>query len=809
MNNEPFDDGFDWIIKDKTTGEQLALFHYQNEVLPFAYRVGRDTVTIQKVKREGKKEMSEQRIVNLSEMMLKVVSEEVLLPKTGNPDKEAEDLTKDTGLYHYADHDDMIGKPVIINTNVEATNEGEWMEKAYNSPVNEESPVIEPSNFNKNDEYEVTDSDQVAEGYDRDKWEAGYEAFEAGSACPSDPSEKDGWMEAQKEHRKAGQMDEDDSDVKDWREVAIGIYKHNFLPLAYDDNSGQVTLYDIEGASNLGDAEYVGTFNSVPEMKEWITANLKDGVAEQYQNVGETDDNSEEIEDMATDEATDKLDEAGPINSIGTNDLGVNNNDGDNYGPAPTEDQNDMEFDKDGKFVIEDEIDSNLIAKAKQARDDSKNGYVQHVDDRGNGQYSVSDWMSDDTVVSYSNGHCLNGNDPLEGIADDSTEDYSADGDVDSDINLGEAKFKPSANSFDSYVDLPHADDVEVTVNYDIHEDDPSVGYHGGVEITSVIEKSTGKELIDSITADTESRLSQQAEEDASGQEDDYGDYKYDQMRDERMEREFDEGKDHRFDPDADDSDYDRQDRMNQRKQDKKDRRKDIDEDSGNLERVFLLAVDFTHDRLELLHKGMSDVDSAIALIADGRPKDSFYNELNMGGLPMTAELDRDNNHTLVALDKTLVGAIKSLYTMDSCQELLAGLDISQESFMGFLGQGKTGAEMDLTGELTEDEDEMFEAPDFVVSTENLHSNELAEDPMFITVMNDAFISAADKAGQKVEEFNPSIDEVDDVIDMGIDSYPNGHKYSFLMSDPMARDAINDAFNILWDEGKINPQEAA
>lgn len=869
MTDKKFDDGFDYHIKDKNTGEVLAKFEGQDGVLPFAYRIGRDTVTIEKKEREGKKKMSENRIVNLSEMMLKVVSEDVLLPQTDNPAKEAEDLTKDTGLYHYADHDDMIDKPVIVNTNVEATNESEWLEKAFNSPVNEETPVIEPSNFEKNDEYNVSSVDKVAEdeeagkptykayfnmksgwyelknadtgevveprlaldvqdaikkaaaynkdgavteGYDRDAWEAGYEAFENGQECPSDPSGKDGWMEAKKEHRKAGQMDEsEEAPESDWDEKAIGLFKHKFLPLAYDDNSGEVVLYDIDGAGSLDDAEVVGTFDNAQEMQTWIANNLKEGVADHYRGLVENDqDYDEEVADMATDESNKKLDEASETSNIVTAQRGVvRGDDGNNYGPAPTQDQNEMKFDKDGKFVIEAESMDNFVAVAKKARDDSKNGYVQHVDAYGDGNYGVSDWMSDDTVVSYSNGRCINGEDPLEGIVDDTQEEPAGDFDVDVDVNfdenLDEARFKPKGSSFDSYIDTPEFDDVEVTVEYDLEPAEPDVGYAGGITITSVVNKSTGDEVVDSLPQAVLDRLAQEAEEDASGQADDYGDYMYDRMRDERL---MDEGKDHRFDPDADDSDYDRQSRFKQRRQDK-DAKRNLDEADGSPARVFMLSVDFTPERLEIEHKGMSDTDAALALIADGRPIASVANELNMAGLPLSAELRRDNAYTVIVLASTLREAIDSMLEVPLCQELLNELEIEEDVFYGFLIQGKTSDVLDNATELQEDEEEMFEAPEFVVSSENLNSEELAQDPMFVQVMNDAFLEVAEKLGQKIEDFHPSLDDVDEVIAIGIDNYPNGHKYSFMMSDPMARDAINEAFNILWDAGKINPESVA
>ena len=61
----------------------------------------------------------------------------------------------------------------------------------------------------------------------------------------------------------------------------------------------------------------------------------------------------------------------------------------------------------------ESEEDPEFVDACQKARDASKEGFVQHVDKLDGGGYSVSDWMSDDTVSSYSNGNHIGGEDPL------------------------------------------------------------------------------------------------------------------------------------------------------------------------------------------------------------------------------------------------------------------------------------------------------------------------------------------------------------------------------------------------------------
>jgi hypothetical protein len=59
-----------------------------------------------------------------------------------------------------------------------------------------------------------------------------------------------------------------------------------------------------------------------------------------------------------------------------------------------------------------------LVDAMKQAKEESKNGYVQHVEDSGDGTFNISDWYdSDTTVASYENGVLFN----------DKTQEYDLD----------------------------------------------------------------------------------------------------------------------------------------------------------------------------------------------------------------------------------------------------------------------------------------------------------------------------------------------------------------------------------------------
>ena len=156
-----------------------------------------------------------------------------------------------------------------------------------------------------------------------------------------------------------------------------------------------------------------------------------------------------------------------------------------------------------------------LMRAARKARDASKEGFVQHVDDLGNGNFRVSDWMDDSTILSYSNGRCTNGNDPLEAYE-----------------SVNEAK--TSDNTIDACIDLPTGDDIAVTVEFEIEQDDPSVGYTGGIIVGNVIRKDN--QHVVHVDQETLSRLEQAIIDELSGREDDRGDYEYDQMRDRRFE---------------------------------------------------------------------------------------------------------------------------------------------------------------------------------------------------------------------------------------------------------------------------------
>jgi len=75
-------------------------------------------------------------------------------------------------------------------------------------------------------------------------------------------------------------------------------------------------------------------------------------------------------------------------------------------------------------FVSEDSTDNELESLKARANQESKNGYVQHVNKRPDGSYYISDWYdSDETVASYENGRDLMGeNQSQAGINEDDRE---------------------------------------------------------------------------------------------------------------------------------------------------------------------------------------------------------------------------------------------------------------------------------------------------------------------------------------------------------------------------------------------------
>lgn len=62
---------------------------------------------------------------------------------------------------------------------------------------------------------------------------------------------------------------------------------------------------------------------------------------------------------------------------------------------------------------------------AMKAREQSREGYVQHVDRHSDGSHSISDWMSDDTIASFSHGNHVGGKDIEEEQAIDEVSDQT------------------------------------------------------------------------------------------------------------------------------------------------------------------------------------------------------------------------------------------------------------------------------------------------------------------------------------------------------------------------------------------------
>jgi len=72
-------------------------------------------------------------------------------------------------------------------------------------------------------------------------------------------------------------------------------------------------------------------------------------------------------------------------------------------------------------------VEMDLETAKKKAKEESKKGYVQHVDHHGNGVHSVSDWYdSDKTVASYENGRGIGRSLGEEVIAEAKTKDKPA-----------------------------------------------------------------------------------------------------------------------------------------------------------------------------------------------------------------------------------------------------------------------------------------------------------------------------------------------------------------------------------------------
>ena len=162
---------------------------------------------------------------------------------------------------------------------------------------------------------------------------------------------------------------------------------------------------------------------------------------------------------------------------------------------------------------------------AMKAREASKDGFVQHVDALGNDSYRVSDWMDDATVVSYENGQCISGNDPIADLGEEM---------VDEAVKKG--------TTATSYIEWNGEDDVEVEVEYNIDDgsfatglDHPSTYSYGPVvDIDSVVITATGEDIGDQLTSDQVEVLIQSCIDDAKERHEDALDYKADYGRDER-----------------------------------------------------------------------------------------------------------------------------------------------------------------------------------------------------------------------------------------------------------------------------------
>lgn len=847
---------------------------------------------------------ADQSYFSLGEMKIDQVKEDLLIPNTNNPEKEAKDLTDDTGVYHYAVDDDVTGKKAIVRTNVNALNEEEWIKKTFYTP---DANVIEPNNFDKTDDIAVSSIDHVAESDDKSPWT--YESE--------------------------------------------GIYHHDYLPLCYDESSGRIELIEFPSEDESEAPIHIGTFDSVEDMDKWIKTNLKEEFRESF--------SSGDSPQMTTGEngvANNDGNNYGPAPTDDQNDL-----DFDSQGRAEIEEDVDpafLEAARQAKQISKEEGVTQHINDLGDGHYEVSDWYDQDATvlsySNGHTRMGATDPLGDDVDNDMSDAlgddddiinnvqfdeaagldqsgwtyeiasklsNMLKGRTEI-GLTElgDAFGDLSMDMienilnfvqnkgvNVVDDINSGgseekinEAGSKYYDEDFVSYVDIGD-EEVEVEVGYDINPAEPDVGYNGGVSIHSIIRTDNKQDVAELISPKDMARLEQEAEIAAHEAADEYAngraDYEYDRMRDER----FEEGKDWRHNPDADEDDYARQDRFKQRNQDKKNRRRDIDEagddmneftgpsvgghpipnwanpgeaqvaavftgkdsdwandscqvyaDGGrivthahsehddyhdtpesaeawlqkwgyitfdgyddfspnmvnesvltedSIERVYVLAVTFNPDFAEIEHKGMMDLEAAASVASDSLNKERIVQDVQMGGLPASYVLNRDNQYTIVTLSNNLRDAIEGMISEEICGQLLEEIEISEDVFYGFIIQGGEGARLDDSTELTEDDEAEYIDPEFVMEAGDIDYDALMNDPDFQNSMKSAYDDAAEAVGQDPAGWDPDLKTVDGIISQGMETYPHGKKHSFVMTDQNSRDAVNAAFSALWDQGKI------
>ena len=104
-----------------------------------------------------------------------------------------------------------------------------------------------------------------------------------------------------------------------------------------------------------------------------------------------------------------------------------------------------------------------------------------------------------------------------------------------------EEKFRaPKSGEFQSYVDTPEEDDVEVTVHWEADEDGAG---RTGVSFHAV--DTSGNEV--EVSSSDEMRFQQELQDEMQGQADDYGDYKYQQRKDSALDDNYDNEPDEEY----------------------------------------------------------------------------------------------------------------------------------------------------------------------------------------------------------------------------------------------------------------------
>ena len=100
------------------------------------------------------------------------------------------------------------------------------------------------------------------------------------------------------------------------------------------------------------------------------------------------------------------------------------------------------------------------------------------------------------------------------------------------DKEIDEASSSPQSGSIESYIHTPEADDVPVTVHYEIDTAEPDVNYGGGIHLH--VEDANGNEV--EISSADQDRFEQEVNDKGQDDMDEYGDYEMHRRQDNAME---------------------------------------------------------------------------------------------------------------------------------------------------------------------------------------------------------------------------------------------------------------------------------